>query len=86
MEKVPKLKLQVLKVRNIMLILSKLVNEINSLSKFIEYLSFLRSTFGTNPLQYIVYAVQSKSSRQINHRDMGAFQAECLVAFLTIEM
>ncbi len=48
MEKVPKLKLQVLKVRNIVLILSKLVNEIN-LSKFIEYLSFLRSTFGTNP-------------------------------------
>ena len=45
MEKVPKLKLQVLKVRNIVLILSKLVNEINSLSKFIEYLSFLRSTF-----------------------------------------
>lgn len=34
MEKVPKLKLQVLKVRNIVLILSKLVNEINVIILF----------------------------------------------------
>lgn len=48
MGKVPKLKLQVLKVRNIVIILSKLVNGIKLRIEVYKYLSFLRSTFGTN--------------------------------------
>ena len=40
-------------------------------------ISSLRRTFLTNPFKDIINAVQSKSFRQINHRDMGAFHKDC---------
>ena len=49
-------------------------------------ISSLRRTFLTNPFKDIINAVQSKSFSQINHRDMGTFQAECPMTFLTIKM
>ena len=88
MGKVPKLKLQVLKVRNIVIILSKLVNGIK-LRIEVYKISVIFEKYIRNKLLLVhslINAMQSKSFRQINHRDMGTFQAECTMTFLTIKM
>ena len=80
MGKVPKLKLQVLKVRNIVIILSKLVNGIK-LRIEVYKISVIFEKYIRNKLLLV-----HKSFRQINHRDMCTFQAECTMTFLTIKM
>lgn len=86
MGKVPKLKLQVLKVRNIVIILSKLVNGIKLRIEVYKISVIFEKYIRNKLLLYIVYTMQSKSFRQINHRDMCTFQAECTMTFLTIKM
>lgn len=67
--------------------MSKINKQIQTLY-YITTVDFLfwRRTFLTNSFKNIVNAMQSKSFRQINHRDMCTFQAECTMTFLTIKM
>lgn len=67
--------------------MSKINKQIQTLY-YITTVDFLfrGRTLLTNSFKNIVYAMQSKSFRQIYQRDMGAFQAECTMTFLTIKM
>lgn len=67
--------------------MSKINKQIQTLY-YITTVDFLfwRRTFLTNSFKNIINAMQSKSFRQINHRDMCTFQAEGAMTFLTIKM
>ena len=67
--------------------MSKINKQIQTLY-YITTVDFLfrGRTLLTNSFKNIVYAMQSKSFRQIYQRDMCAFQTECAMTFLTIKM